>query len=129
MTPVFLLPGLELKKAKQTKHQKVAVGFFNGRDGETHPITKSSTELSRKKIVKGPRKFKAVAVARARDVSQKLEDLMEELVMVQNNLLLLNEQQKQLAEQNKESPLLDREVERTRERAALLKNQIRILGS
>jgi hypothetical protein len=119
------LLGLELKK--QAKQGKPIVGFYRDKDGKTKPITKSVAELSRKTLVKDSHKFKGV-VARVRDVSQKLEDLMEELDLPQNHLLLLTEQQKQLAAQNKESPLLDKEMQKTKEKAALLKNQVRMLG-
>ena len=80
------------------------------------------------KVVKGPHRFKGVVV-RVRDTPQALEDLLAELDLRQNHLLLLNEQRKQLAEQNKENPLLDKEMQKTKEKAALLKNQIRGLGS
>lgn len=108
---------------RQGKPKGQVVGFYKDH-GKTKPITKSVAELNRTKFVKGSHRFKGV-VTRVRGTSQALEDLMGELHLTQDHLLLLNQQQKQLAEQNKESPLLEKEVERTKERLALLKDRIR----
>jgi hypothetical protein len=53
---------------------------------------------------------------------------MGELGLAQDRLLLLTEQQKQ-AEENKQSSVLDKEVEKTNEHIALLKSRIRGLRS
>jgi len=108
---------------RQGKPKGQVVGFYTDH-GKTKPITKSVAELNRKKLVKGSHRFKGV-VTRVRDTSQALEDLVGELHLTQDHLLLLTEQQKQLAIENKENPLLDKEMERTKERAAQLKNRIR----
>jgi hypothetical protein len=116
------------KSNVQLNRRKPIVGFYRDKDGKTKPITKSVAELNRKKFVEGAHGFKGVGVVtRVRDTSQVLEDLMGKLNLAQDHLLLLNEQRKQLAEQNKESPLLDKEMQKTKEKAALLKNQIRML--
>jgi hypothetical protein len=113
-----------MKRQKQAP--KPVVGFYKDH-GKTKPITKSIAQLERKKVVKGPHKFKGV-VARVRDTSQVLEDLMGELGLAQDHLLLLTEQQKQLAEENKQSPVLDKEIEKTREQIARARARIRALG-
>ena len=69
---------------RQGKPNGQVVGFYKDH-GKTKPITKSVAQLNRKKVVKGPHRFKGV-VARVRDVSQELEDAMLELHLAQNHL-------------------------------------------
>jgi DNA polymerase/3'-5' exonuclease PolX len=44
-----------------SKQRRKALGFFTGKDGKTHPITKSDHQLNRKRIVKNSRSFKGVS--------------------------------------------------------------------
>ncbi|MDH5266826.1 MAG: hypothetical protein OEW62_04015 [Candidatus Bathyarchaeota archaeon] len=41
------------------KHKRVAVGFYKD-DGKTKPVTKSTGEVQRKKLIQNPRRFKGV---------------------------------------------------------------------
>jgi len=68
------------------------------------------------------------AVAQMRGVSQELEDILGELDMLRNCMLVLNEQKKRLMEHGSETMPIDREIERTKQRAALLKIRISKLG-
>ena len=112
------------------------VGFYKDH-GKTKPITKPVAMLNREKIVRSPRKFRGVnpqqaaekpAVAQMRGVSQELEDILGELDMLRNCMLVLNEQKKRLMEHGSETMPIDREIERTKQRAALLKIRISKLG-
>ena len=112
------------RQAKQPKGQ--VVGFYKDRDGKTKPITKSAADLNRKKLIENGHGFKGVGVVgRVRDVSQQLEDLMAELNLAQDHQVVIQQQQKELAEQGKVSPVLNKEVEKTNEQIRLLKNKIR----
>jgi hypothetical protein len=114
---------------KQGKSKGQVVGFYKDR-GKTKPITKSVAQLNREKFVERAHRFKSVGVvARVRDTSQALEDLMGELSLAQDHLAVLNEQQKHLLAESKQSPVLDREIEKTKEQMALLRARIRGLGS
>jgi hypothetical protein len=42
------------------KQRRSAVGFFRDEDNKVRPITKSASELNRKKLVKNPQKMNAV---------------------------------------------------------------------
>jgi hypothetical protein len=107
--------------------KRVVVGFYRDH-GKTKPITKSVAQLERKKVVKDSRKFKGVTT-RVRNLSQALEDLMGELGLAQDHLLLTQQQQKEVAEQGKQSPVVDAEIQKTSAQIRLLKNKIRELRS
>lgn len=122
-----------MKKRQAAKH---VVGFYKDKAGETHPITKSTLELNKKKVVQDPKQFSGVipatkkpAVARVRDTAQELEDLLGELNMLRNNVLVFEEQRKQLLDRGSETMSIDREIARTKQRVALVKVRIRRLGS
>jgi hypothetical protein len=124
---------LRLKKRQAAKN---VVGFYKDKAGETHPVTKSTVEFNRKKVVQNPKQFSGVipatkkpAVARVRDTAQELEDLLGELNMLRNNVLVFEEQRKQLLDRGSETMPIDREIARTKQRAALVKVRIRKLGS
>jgi hypothetical protein len=131
---------MSYRKSSKHKRQNRAqvVGFYKDH-GKTKPITKPVAMLNREKIVTSPKKFRGVnpqqaaaekpAVAQVRDVSQELEDVLGELVMLRNNVLVFEEQRKQLLDQGSETVPIDLEIERTKQRAALLKDRIRKLGS
>lgn len=122
-----------MKKRQAGKH---VVGFFKDKAGETHPITKSTVELNRKKVVQNPKQFSGVIpqaaakkVARVRGTAQELEDILGELTMLRNNVLVLQEQRKKLLEQGSETVPIDREIKRLKQREVLLKDRISKLGS
>jgi len=48
------------KKAWAKRRGAVVVGFYTDEEGEARPITKSTAELNRKKIIRKPKKFSGV---------------------------------------------------------------------
>lgn len=42
------------------QNKRVLVGFYKDKEGETRPVTKSTAELQRKKVIQNPRPFKTV---------------------------------------------------------------------
>lgn len=118
-----------MKKQKQrTKQAKPVLGFYRDRDGETKPITKSVTELNRKKVIKNAHGFKGVnVVTKVRERPQVLEDLLGEFHLTEDHLERLREQQTQLQAEGKESAQLDAEITKTSAQLRLLKAKIKAL--
>jgi hypothetical protein len=119
---------------KKRRGAKLVVGFFKDKAGETHPVTKSTVELNRKKVVQNPKQFSGVipqvaakkpAVARMRDTAQELEDILGELTMLRNNVLVLQEQRKKLLEHGLETDVVDKQIQKQKAEATLLRNRIR----
>lgn len=48
------------KKAWASRRARVAVGFYKDEENRTRPVTKSTAELNRKKVIQKPSKFKGV---------------------------------------------------------------------
>jgi hypothetical protein len=46
---------------RRQQYGRPVLGFYKGRNGETHPITKSAAELNRRKIITGSQTFKAIS--------------------------------------------------------------------
>lgn len=89
--------GAHTKKQSRGKVARSVVGFFRDKEGKTRPITKPTTELNRKRVVQNPRRFQKLKPAAApnketEDISQRLEDFLEQLNENQNSLAILNEQ-------------------------------------
>jgi len=61
------------------KTRRKAVGFFKDNDGEIRPITKSSGELNRKRIVQDPREFKGVSPKQASAERRLREDFFKKM--------------------------------------------------
>jgi hypothetical protein len=59
----------------------VVVGFYKDH-GTTKPITKSNAQLNRRKNIVGPHKFRDVGPKI--DVTQRLENLLEKLSMLES---------------------------------------------
>jgi hypothetical protein len=66
------------------QNQKPVVGFFKDRDGKTKPITKSTAELNRKRIVANPRQFRGVSP------QQQEQRRQQQLAKIDQNLQQYN---------------------------------------
>jgi len=95
------------------KVAQTVVGFFRDK-GKTRPVTKSIGELKRKKVVENSHRFQKVKPAGA-DISQRLEDLLDQLNENQNSLDVLNEQ-RQTAKDLNQIALKKKEIQRIRHR-------------
>lgn len=124
---IFLL-GFSMKRQvkKQTKQPKPVVDFYRDSHGETRPITKSTAELNRKKVVKGSHRFKGVGVVTyVRSIPKALENLLAEVHLPEDHLAVLREQQTQLQAEGKVSAQVNAEIQKTGAQIRLLKNRIR----
>ena len=79
---------------RRRRSMQPVVGFYKDMQGRTRPITKSSSELNRKKIVERPRQFKKVPPHQQETNrnAQLLEDQIGKLTEAQNALAELNQQ-------------------------------------
>jgi hypothetical protein len=117
------------RKSSKRQNRAQVVGFYKDH-GKTKPITKSASQLSRRKVIRGGHGFKAVIPKedRRKDVAQTLENLMEKLAVAQNSIQTLELQKHQMQERRLETDAIDREIERRKEEALLVNNKVRELG-
>jgi len=83
----------------------VVVGFYKDH-GKTKPITKSNVQLNQRKNIVGPHKFRDVGPK----ITQRLENLLEKLFMLENQKQDLLTQKQVLEKAGKDSGAVDRQI-------------------
>lgn len=106
---------------KRKKQKAAVVGFYRDH-GKTKPITKSVDKLKQRKVITGGHEFKEVGPRET--VAQRLEDIIEDIAICENNIKILREQMRQLSEQGLETNMVVRQIKEQNERAALLKSKL-----
>jgi hypothetical protein len=103
------------------KRAAAVVGFYRDH-GKNKPITKRVDELKQRKIITNVHEFKDVGPRET--VAQRLEDIIGELAICENNIKILKEQMCQLSKQGLETNMVVRQIKEQNERAALLKSKL-----
>jgi hypothetical protein len=85
----------------------VVVGFYKDH-GKTKPITKSNAQLNQRKNIVGSHKFRDVGPKI--DVTQRLENLLEKLSMLENQKQDLLTQKQVLEKAGKVTGAVDRQI-------------------
>jgi hypothetical protein len=102
-------------------YEATVVGFYRDH-GKTKPITKSVDKLKQRKIIANGHEFRDVGPRET--LAQRLEDIIEDLAICENNIKILREQMRQLSEQGLETNMVVRQIKEQNERAALLKSKL-----
>jgi len=84
------------------------VGFYRDKAGKTRPITKSNAQLNQRKKIVGLHKFRGVEPKV--DVTQRLENLLEKLSMLENQKQDLITQKQLLEKAGKDTAAVDRQI-------------------